>query len=482
MGTIILVIVAIIEIVLAGWCIATKSRQKRVRSWVRIGMLGAFVLFTTVGVIIWSFRWVMLAIALLIMAFAGTVSLLRKIEGTKKFGVVSTVFKAVAVWLAILLSVTPALVFPQYRLPAVTGEMEVKTAIFTFTDNSRKETFVNTGENRKVTVEFWYPANVNGKFPLVVFSHGAFGIMASNTSTFNDLASNGYVVCSVSHPYHSMFTRDTDGKMTLVDSAVMQEVVDANNGAYSEEEIFALEQKWMKTRTDDLNFVLDTILKKAAETEKVTAGPETAEPVMEVASGSSDGTSGNSVEAGNEVVFGLVDTGRIGLMGHSLGGAASAQLGRDRSDVDAVIDIDGGLLGEYTSFRDGMPVANTEVYPLPILGIFTDAMKEAMKDSIAATAGSNVVIAEKQVFENAPEAFEVYFAGTNHMSVTDLPLFSPFLVNMINGTTKKNGGEQIADRYEVIETMNRIILEFFDCYLKDKGSFQSVGTYLQVSC
>lgn len=53
---------------------------------------------------------------------------------------------------------------------------------------------------------------------------------------------------------------------------------------------FRYYQKWLKTRTADINFVTDTILVKTAES----------------ASG----------------MYALVDGTRIGLMGHSLGGSA----------------------------------------------------------------------------------------------------------------------------------------------------------------
>ncbi len=64
-----------------------------------------------------------------------------------------------------------------------------------------------TAGNRQVNVEFWYPSDGGGKYPLVVFSHGALGIKTSNTSTFIELASHGYVVCSIDHPYQALFTR-----------------------------------------------------------------------------------------------------------------------------------------------------------------------------------------------------------------------------------------------------------------------------------
>lgn len=438
MGTIIIFIAAVIEIAFAIYSIATKSNQKRLRNWIRIGAFTAFVIFTLVSVIKWSFRWKFLAAVLFVWAIIGSVSLIRNKEDKQEYKTVRVVFKAIAMCLIIVIAVMPALMFPQYKLPEVTGEHEVNTAVYTYTDNNRIETFNDKGEKRKVTVEFWYPKDTDGKYPLIVFSHGAFGVRISNTSTFTELASNGYIVCSIDHPYHSMYSKDTDGKVTIVDKPFLQEVLDINNGVYDDETIFKLDHEWLKVRTDDMNFVLDTIVENAKEQEP-------------------------------EQVYQLIDTTRIGLMGHSLGGAASVQLGRERNDIGAVIDIDGSMLGEVLDYINGKPVINEEIYPVPVLCIYTDAMKQAM----ASVTDPGIVLPEKLIQDTAPNAYEVYFEGTNHLSVTDLPLFSPTLVKMINGAAKKYTGEQEADKYYVIEKMNSIVLKFFDANLKGEGRFST---------
>ena len=108
------------------------------------------------------------------------------------------------------------ILFPPYQPPEVTGDHEVATQEFTWVDESRVETFTDTGENRALTVKFWYPKE-EGSYPLVVFSHGAFGVIDSNYSTCAELASNGYVVASIGHPYHAMFVEDVNGKVTYAD-------------------------------------------------------------------------------------------------------------------------------------------------------------------------------------------------------------------------------------------------------------------------
>lgn len=442
MGTIIIFIMVVIEAVFAIYSIKTESYQKRSRSWMRIGIFMTFIILTLSSVIQWSFRWKPLAAVLLVWAITGGLALIRNKEDKQEYRKTRVLIKAVSMWLIVIIAVTPVLIFPQYKLPRVTGEHEVSTAVYTYTDNSRIETFNDKGEKRRITVEFWYPKDANGKYPLVVFSHGAFGIMASNTSTFRELASNGYVVCSISHPYHSMYTIDAEGSFTKADQAFLQEVTDVNNDVYDQETVYKLSHKWLKLRTEDMNFVVDTIID-------------------------------NTKSKNTDKVYQLIDTGRIGLMGHSLGGAASAQLGRERTDIKGVIDLDGSLIGDELNYIDGKYVINRDVYPVPILFVDTDTMKQAM----ARITDPNIVIPENLILATAPNAYEVYFKGTNHLSVTDLVLFSPALVKLINGSTKENYGGQGADKYRVIEEMNSIILEFFDASLKGKGSFMSEGTY-----
>ena len=62
----------------------------------------------------------------------------------------------------------------------------------------------------------------------------------------------------------------------------------------------------------------------------------------------------------------MADVEKIGLMGHSLGGAASVSVGRYRDDVDADIDLDGTMLGEQLGFEYGKYQYEEEPYPVPL--------------------------------------------------------------------------------------------------------------------
>jgi predicted dienelactone hydrolase len=440
--TAVFILTFLIEVVFAAFCIVTRSEQKKGRSFIRIGALAAFALFTLASVIQWSFRWYGLALLLAVWALLGLWSLFKRQPGKKEYRAGGSILRAFGTLLLVLVAITPALLLPQHRLPRVTGQYEVATANYTYTDTNRPESFSNSGANRKLNVEFWYPKVGTGKYPLVVFSHGAFGVKASNTSTFMELASHGYVVCSIDHLYHALYSVGSDRKIVMVNQAFYQEVVDINNGKYDEGAAFQIEKKWLKLRTEDIHFVLNTIL---AQTQT----------------------------AGAEPVYRMVDPAKIGLMGHSLGGESSAQVARERGDIGAVVNLDADLGGEYLDYANGKYTLNSQPYPTPILTILADDMVRLMAD----IPDAENVIALKHVEATAPLAYEVHLTGTDHQSLTDLPITSPFMVSMITSSVKKAGGGESADKYAVIERMNDLVLNFFNVYLKGEGTFAPEKTY-----
>jgi hypothetical protein len=169
MGDVILTIALSFEIAFAVYCMVTKSYQQKVRSFVRIGALVAFVLFTLVSVIQWSFRWYGLATLLLVWAVLGAWTLIGEKVEQDEYRNRRVVRRAIRGVLLVCVAIIPALVFPQHQSPRVTGTHPVATVNYTYTDKSRTETFTKTGESRKVNVEFWYPKDGGGKYPLVVF-------------------------------------------------------------------------------------------------------------------------------------------------------------------------------------------------------------------------------------------------------------------------------------------------------------------------
>ena len=156
-------------------------------------------------------------------------------------------------------SMLPAFIFTNYNGLETTGEFNVKAVSAILVDKSRKDTFENDGSYREVPAHFYYPETDSGSYPLIVFSHGAFGYYQSNFSTYEELVSHGYVVVSLDHPHHAFFTEDTKGNTIIVDSKFMNDAMNVGSENVSIEEIYNVTKDWMKLRTDDENFVLDTI-------------------------------------------------------------------------------------------------------------------------------------------------------------------------------------------------------------------------------
>jgi predicted dienelactone hydrolase len=141
---------------------------------------------------------------------------------------------------------------PVFPLPAPTGPLKVGSRWLVLTDGAREEALTpEPGDRRQVVVRVWYPADsvagdtdsymeepvaraiasalslpaivfshlslvsthsyrtawlpsAPARFPLILFSHGyAVGTESQDTVQMQELASHGFVVASIDHPYEA---------------------------------------------------------------------------------------------------------------------------------------------------------------------------------------------------------------------------------------------------------------------------------------
>jgi dienelactone hydrolase len=331
---------------------------------------------------------------------------------------------AIAILLLLLfVFVTLALLFPPYELLTPTGPYAVVTTRHTYTDENRIEAFVSSGEKRQVNVIVWYPQPGSGEetFPLVLFSHGGLGLETSNESLYLELASHGYVVAAVGHPYHALWTRDVDGRITFVNGDYFRALQQEDAGGDRQQSI-AYYQEWMAVRTGDINLALDTILRQA----------------------------GNGADG----VYSLVDARRIGVMGHSLGGAAALAMPRQRDDIAAVIALEAPFLYDIVGVADGEFVWLEEAYPTPVLNIYSDSSWDHLHQW--PQYGRNATL----LTEPPPAVYNLHLPGAGHFSLTDLALVSPLLVRFLEGEPPSRESD------DYLRAVNQVCLEFFDRYLK----------------
>lgn len=422
---ILLGLLLVVELFFLIWNLKERVPHERIRLFVRLGLACILLLGLLTGFLQGFNRYGMLLLILLLQAGVAFLFLSKRNARPLKTGrALGRFFGNLCLYTMALFT---AILFPQYTEPKITGTHQVLEEQYTWTDESRTETFSDTGEKRSVTVKIWYPAE-EGTYPLVVFSHGSFGVIDSNCSTCKNLASNGYIAVSIAHTYQSLFVKDTNGKTTMIDSGFLQEVL-ADNGEDTpehNEDVYHLSQNWLAVRTGDMNFVIDTLL---AKQQSNADGP-----------------------------FCKIDSEKIGLFGHSLGGATAVAAGRQRTDIDAVIDLEGGMLGEYTDCQNGIYTYNPSPYPVPLLDVNSrDIYEQASADTLSQE------YVNFYVGRNAVDFHEVIFEDAGHLNFTDLPLVSPPLSKML-GTGKVNAKT-------CIENMNEMILNYFDYYLKDSGNW-----------
>jgi dienelactone hydrolase len=376
----------------------------------------------TLSVIEWGFRYYALAGVLAASAAVNIIEFLRK-KTRPELRRIRIIRKTAVMLMLILLASLPTIIFPEYKLLPTTGEYQIKTEIKYFTDESRVETYNKQGGARMLVVEFWHPVNAEGRFPLVVFSHGSFGIRSSNETLFRELASHGYIVCSIDHTYQCFYTTDKDGNTLLMDGGYANEIR-RENAREDKQNSLALYRKWMGIRVADINFVIDTI--------------------------QSDST---------EEFYRLIDTKKTGVIGHSLGGSAALGVGRVRDDIGAVIALEAPFMCDILNVENETFVFESAEYPVPVLNVYSDSSWVHLDEWPQYAENARLLTNSNK------NAYNHHIAGVGHLSLTDLSLASPLLTHLLNGNISS------VSTKDCLAHLNKICLVFFDCFLKDNEPF-----------
>lgn len=254
--------------------------------------------------------------------------------GVASVAIVATLAPAVSVEAAHAASRTAAV-----QLPAPPGRYDVGTLTRVLTDRHRLDPFAPTPQDRSIVVQLWYPATevdeappapymtpklaayeesaaglptgtlgtirthahldppplrTEGGWPVVLFSPGSGTSRSLYTSLVEDLASEGFVVVAMDHPYDADAVEFPDGRLVLRNQPPDSE--QTNTVA-------------VKVRAADTRFVLDEL------------------PML------------------NGHLRGTMDLHRIGVFGHSMGGATAAATMLTDPRLAAGVDLDGTLYG-----------------------------------------------------------------------------------------------------------------------------------------
>lgn len=226
------------------------------------------------------------------------------------------------------------------------------------------------------------------------------------------------MVASIEHTYHALST-EIEGKKIHIDSGYMK-ALNTEDSHADIENSFECYKEWMKLRTDDVNFVIDTFIEKSAN-------------------------ESNSF-------YSLIDANSIGVAGHSLGGSAVLGVARQRNDVKAVIALESPYMCDITSVDGNEFTWDTNPYPCAIMNIYSDSGYPLIESD-------NKYVQNKNYLDNNGNVEYYYIEESNHYTLTDLVRTSPILCALLGGGYKNSG-------YDTLEFINQKSIVFFGKYLK----------------
>ncbi|HEY7544867.1 MAG TPA: hypothetical protein VID27_08295 [Blastocatellia bacterium] len=353
--------------------------------------------------------------------------------------------------------------FDVLKLPTPTGPHRTGTAIFHFVDKSREDFITKKpGEFREMMAQLWYPAAVSkqattapyvpdpiilptiietgvdsktanrwkdiqthsvlnapvikGRLPLLLFSPGLAASRCQYTTLAEELASHGFIVAVIDHPYN--------GAMALPDGRILSALSDPEGGE-TEESSKIRAVMWAA----DASFVVDRLTDpRSKETARFTSH---------------------------------IDINRIGMLGHSLGGAAALEVCLTDKRFKAAIDMDGGFFSNVTEkgfarptmiLRSSPDYSDEDLAKKGRTREQWEKMGEKFRKPFLAILAKN---------ESVP-CYHVRVKGTGHMSFSDAPFVWTDAITRFGG--------RIIDARRGLEIITVLIRAFFDQHLNGKPS------------
>lgn len=252
-----------------------------------------------------------------------------------------------------LMTIVPAAAQTSVTIPAPTGEYAVGLVTFDWADSTRPDPFLTAAQQpREVAVKLYYPAqkgaatnptpyaegleadvlalflhypvdvvqsdlrayavtdaplsDAAANYPVVLFTGDIGSTALYYTSLLEDLASHGYMVVALAHPYSSQFAVLSDGRVAF---AVENANPDAAKAAAGRDQVGAV---W----TADVQFVLGQL---------------------------------EQLNKDDQRFAGHLDLTHVAIIGHGFGGAVALSVAASDTRFSGAISLDGRVLGDTTS-------------------------------------------------------------------------------------------------------------------------------------
>jgi predicted dienelactone hydrolase len=293
-----------------------------------------------------------------------------------------TIIGVVLGLLALVVAAAFPFMLPLFSLPEPTGAFAVGTQYFYWADEERPDEFTtDPGDFREVSVQVWYPADLSGDeklipymnqeaaramarsweapefmldhlalvsthaylgpdvaqtgTPLPVITYSTSGLMSSHMALFEELASQGYVVLCIGHPYWNPYVYGSGGEVLPFDGQIKyyqewwdedeavdearSEIVFAKNTPAQERahrrhnDVRPLAVRDLRVWAENVGFVLDKL---------------------------------EIMNQGSGFMAKALDLERVGIMGFSKGGATAGQFCLIDERCQAGINLTGMMYGD----------------------------------------------------------------------------------------------------------------------------------------
>ncbi len=390
--------------------------------------------------------------------------------------------KGMVIILLVAISGIIPLLVPVFNLPEPTGTYAIGTTSFVLSNPNQKETFTEDPlDVRVISVKAWYPADsaaVVGKtpisyvnysselgrgfeialgvpgfiaghiseisthsylnvplsdekdsYPVVIFSHGYGGFDAQNTALMEELASHGYCIFSIGHPYDASYVSLLNGSGITFQHSISPESIDESNEiVLNQGTIISSSESTLTEKIEALQ-----IINSSSQWETMATNLEiwTNDTIflldqLEIL----NNTGINGIFNG---FIGKLNLNYIGLFGHSFGGATSGEVCLLDDRIQAGINMDGLEMGHILDLNLTKPF------------MFMYSEENAYMNDIPYLLSENT-------------SYTLVINDTRHFDYCDFTIFSSVLellgmIGSING-------------YRMLDITNAYVLAFFDKYLK----------------
>lgn len=375
------------------------------------------------------------------------------------------------------------------ELPTPAGPHQIGVVDFELVDNGREESF-KPGTPRRIPVRAWFPASsvsgapklyandlemehifrasntaipqteaaiaarenlpthsyekavplAEGARPTVIFSHGGAGYLSSNTALMEHLASYGYLVLSITHPYFSVATFHENGDIVPLDQGLLAGMMaDISDPDFRYMDAYV---------SPDVAVRLEQTLRN---NEEFTIAPQFKIWQKDFVHVIDRLESGDLPENAQKLLP-LVDMNRIGTFGMSFGASGSAAAHQDNR-IKAAVNLDGGVFDSALVDMDvGIPVLVFHFDP-PLGGV--SAYHSEFVYETLAMMGTN------------PDIIRLETKGATHMAYTDHVLLPPDV-----RATAPDGYASLGtiDGQRMTDIVNQFVRRFFDKRLSGEGS------------